>query len=48
MVFSDDVGKKISQLDQELVNTYKKKFRFLLKRGRVCTEGDVTLEGSRE
>ena len=48
MVFSDDVGKKISQLDQELVNAYKKKFRFLLKRGRVCTEGDVTLEDSRE
>ena len=27
---SDDVGKKISQLHQELVNAYKKRFRFLL------------------
>ena len=34
MASSDDIGKKISQLHQELVNAYKKKFRFSLgKRG---------------
>ena len=33
MASSDDVGKKISQLHQELVNAYKKKIRFLLARG---------------
>ena len=33
MVFSDDVGKEISQLHEELVNAYKKK---LLLRGRGC------------
>ena len=30
MASSDDAGKKISQLHQELVNVYKKKNRFLL------------------
>ena len=30
MASSNDVGKKISQFQQELVNAYKKKFRFLL------------------
>ena len=34
MASSDDIGKKISQLHQELVSAHKKKFRFLLgKRG---------------
>ena len=46
---SDDVGKKISQLHQELVNAYKKKFLFLLGRVRgACVEDDVTEEGSHE
>ena len=31
---SDDVGKKISQLHQELVNAYKKKLFFIRKEGR--------------
>ena len=35
MASSDDVDKKISQLHQELVNTYKKKFLFLLGREGV-------------
>ena len=49
MASSDDVGKKISQLHQELVNAYKKKIRFLLGRGGgVCAELGVTQEGSRE
>ena len=33
MASSDDVGKKISQLHQELVNAYKKRF--------VCENGQV-------
>ena len=49
MASSDDVGKKISQLHQELVNGYKKKFRFLLERGGgVCAKPNVTQEGSCE
>ena len=40
-----NVGKKISQLHEELVNADKKKFRFLLGRGwGVCAERDVTQE----
>ena len=35
MASSDDVDKKISQLHQELVNTYKKKLLFLLGRERA-------------
>ena len=46
---SDDVGEKISQLHQELVNAYKKKKSFFIgKRGGVCDERDVTQKGSRE
>ena len=49
MASSDDVGKKISQPHQELVNAYKKKLRFLLRRGKgICAESDVTQERSRE
>ena len=49
MASSDDVGKKISQLHQELVNAYRKKLRFLLRRGKgICADSDVTEEGSRE
>ena len=53
MAFSDDVGKKISQLHEELVNAYKKK---LLLRGggggwegggAFCAECDVTQEKER-
>ena len=52
MAFSDDVGKKISQLHEELVNAYKKK---LLLRGgggwegggAFCAERDVTQEKER-
>ena len=43
MASSDDVGKKISQLHQELVNAYKKKLRFLLRRrGGVFADRGVT------
>ena len=46
---SDDVGKKISQLHQELVNACKKKFLFLLGRVRgACVEDDVTEESFHE
>ena len=46
---SDDVGKKISQLHQELVNAYKKKLPFLLgRRGGVFADRGVTQKGSRE
>ena len=48
MASSDDAGKKISQLHQELVNVYKKKSFFIGKRGGACAERDVTEEGSRE
>ena len=49
MASSNDVGKKISQFQQELVNAYKKKFRFLLRSGgSVCAERDETQEDSRE
>lgn len=49
MASSNDVDKKISQFQQELVNTYKKKFRFLLRSGgSVCAERDETQEDSRE
>ena len=41
MASSDDVGKKILQLYQELVNAYKKNFRFLLE---TWGERDVTQE----
>ena len=49
MASSGDVGKKISQLHQELANTYKKKIRFCLGMGSgVRAERDVTQEGCRE
>ena len=49
MVSSGDVGKKIPQLHQELVNTYKKKIRFCLGMGSgVRAERDVMQEGCRE
>ena len=53
MTSSDGVGKKISQLHQELLNAYKKKFgfSFLLGRGWEggnCAERDVTQQGFRE
>ena len=53
MASSDGVGKKISQLHQELLNAYKKKIRFSFLLGRGweggnCAERDVTQEGFRE
>ena len=51
MASSDDVDKKISQLHQEPVNTYKKKEKitFLIgKGGGFCAERDVTQEDFRE
>ena len=48
MASSDDVGKKIPQLHQELVDACKKKSRFFWEgKGGVCAERDVTQVGSR-
>ena len=48
MACSDDVGKKISQLHQELVNTYEKSSVWKRTSScNVCAERDVTQEGSR-
>ena len=45
---SDDVGKKISQLHQVSM-LIRKKFVFYMEGGEgVCTERDVTQEGSHE